>query len=485
MTDQTIIETSPDTATRATKPAERQRLTGSLGVWGIVFIVVAAASPLGVIGGPVPLGIGLGNGAGLPTAFAVSTVILLLFAVGFTALTPYVPNAGAFYSYIGKGLGRVTGLGFAFVALISYLALEIGVYGLIGQGAKALVESWGFPQLHWAVWALVAFAVVSVLGHRNIDLSRTVLGVLLIAEVAIVLVLDAVIVGKGGDHGLSTGFASIHTVLSGAPGIALLFAILSFVGFEATAVFRDEARDPDRTIPRATYLSLGLIGVFYAVSTWALLSGWGDDTAVAKAQSTPDTLLAQTTERYLGAVGGHIIQVLFVTSLFACILSFHNIGSRYVFTLAQRSALPSHVGRPHQHHGSPHLASAAVSVVVGVFLIIGVLADLDPVTQLYTWFAGVSTVGIVTLLLATSIAVPLFFARRRREGELTVPASRALVAPSLAVLGLTGVLILILANLPSLVGDSTAIAVGVVALLAATFAAGAALAWQRPQIVVD
>ena len=173
----------------------------SLGVWGIVFIVVAAASPLGVIGGPVPLGIGLGNGTGFPAIFVVSTLIVLFFAAGFTALTPYVPNAGAFYSYIGRGLGRLAGFGFAFVALMSYLALEVGVYGLIGQGAQALIDSCGRPRIHWGVWALITVAVVALLGHRNIDLSRNVLGVLLIGEVAVVLVLDAVVAFTGGPKG--------------------------------------------------------------------------------------------------------------------------------------------------------------------------------------------------------------------------------------------------------------------------------------------
>src|ERR1700760_451878 len=194
-------------AVRADDPAEEhphRRLRGSLGVWGIVFVVVAAASPLGVIGGPVPLGIASGNGTGFPTIFIISTIIVLLFAVGFTALTPHVPNAGAFYSYIGKGLGKITGFGFAFVALISYLALEIGVYGLIGQGAQALFASYGLPQIHWGIWALIAVVIVAVLGHRNIDLSRNVLGILLIAEVAIVLALDAVVAFTGGHEGLST-----------------------------------------------------------------------------------------------------------------------------------------------------------------------------------------------------------------------------------------------------------------------------------------
>jgi len=462
-----------------------RKLRGTLGVWGIVFVVVAAASPLGVIGGPVPLGIAGGNGTGFPAIFIVSTVIILLFAVGFTALTPYVPDAGAFYSYIGKGLGRVTGFGFAFVALISYLALEIAVYGLIGQGAQSLFASYGLPQIHWGAWAFVAFAVVTALGHFNIDLSRNVLGVLLIAEVAIVLALDAAVIFTGGHEGFSTGIVTPSEIVSGAPGIALLFAILSFIGFEATAVFRDEARDPVRAIPRATYLAVLLIGLFYTVSTWALITAWGDSRVVEQAVADPSGLLPGATEQYLGAVGLHIVQVLFVTSLFACILSFHNIVARYVFTLSNRRVFPGGLGDAHASHGSPHLASGADAIVVGVFILLGILFGIDPVTQFYTWLAGISTVGIVILLIATTVAVLAFFARRKRAGNLEVSLWRVFVAPGLGLIGLAISFALILKNLPGLVGNSTPIAIGVVVLLVVVFAVGAGVAARRPHVVLE
>lgn len=462
-----------------------RKLQGTLGVWGIVFVVVAAASPLGVIGGPVPLGIASGNGTGFPAIFIISTVIVLLFAVGFTALTPHVPDAGAFYSYIGKGLGKVTGFGFAFVALISYLALEIGVYGLLGQGAQALFASYGLPQINWGIYALITVAIVALLGHRNIDLSRNVLGVLLIGEVAIVLVLDAVVAANGGPEGPSRGIATPSEIVSGAPGIALLFAFLSFIGFEATAVFRDEARDPLRTIPRATYLALILIGVFYTVSTWALITAWGDSQVVAAATADPSALLPNATEQYLGAVGLHIVQVLFVTSLFACILSFHNIVARYVFTLSSRKVFPEQLGEAHPTHRSPHLASGLDTIIVAVFIVAGLIVGLDPVTQFYTWLAGISTVGIVILLIATSVAVLVFFAKRRRAGELEVSVWRVFVAPGIGFLGLVAVFGLILQNLPSLVGNSTPVAVGAVALLVAVFALGAVIAARRPQVTLD
>lgn len=262
-------------------------------------------------------------------------------------MTHFVPNAGAFYAYVGTGMGKGLGLGAAFVALLAYLALEAGVFGLFGPGLAELVQSDGGPVLPWWVWAAAGFIVVSLFGYLNIELSGKLLAVLLIAEVAIVLVLDAVVIlSGGGPEGFATGFVTPAQIVSGAPGMGILFAILSFVGFEATAVFRDEARDPQRTIPRATYISLNSIGAFYTISSWVLISANGESDIVKKAAQKPGTILQSTTEAYLGAAGGHIVQLLFVTSLFACILSFHNIASRYFFQLGNRGVLPAALGRP-------------------------------------------------------------------------------------------------------------------------------------------
>jgi amino acid transporter len=357
---------APDTNSPA------RRLSGNLGVASIVFMVVAAAAPLGVIGGVVPLGLAGGNGAGFPAAFVVASVILLLFAVGFTALTPFVDDAGAFFSYVRQALGFPVGIGIAFVALVSYVALEAGVYGLLGPAGAVVLELFGGPSLPWWLFAAVGFALTTYLGYRNINLSSRVLAVLLTAEIAIVLVLDLVIVVRGGDHGLSSGIVNPDAIFSGSVGIGLLFALLGFIGFEATAIFRDEARDPERTIPRATYVALILIGGFYALSSWALISGWGDEEAITRATDSGGTFLADTAQRYIGLVGTDLITVLYFTSLFACILAFHNVASRYVFALSQRGVLPESLSHAHSRHASPHQASLWISGVVAISVLLAV-----------------------------------------------------------------------------------------------------------------
>jgi amino acid transporter len=142
-----MSETTTTPEALGESPAPVRQLKGNLGVAAIVFMVVAAAAPLGVIGGVVPLGIAAGNGAGFPATFVVSTVILLFFSIGFTALTPYVEEAGAFFSYVRKALGFPIGIGIAFVALVSYVAIEAGVYGLLGPAGASIFELFGGPTL--------------------------------------------------------------------------------------------------------------------------------------------------------------------------------------------------------------------------------------------------------------------------------------------------------------------------------------------------
>ncbi|MFD4197181.1 APC family permease [Amycolatopsis thermoflava] len=446
-------------------------LTGSLGAGSIVFMVVAAAAPLTVVAGSVPLGVALGNGAAFPATFVLCCVVLLLFAVGFCAMSRHVPNAGAFYAYVREGLGRAPGLGAAFLALVTYTAVQLAVYGYLGAALDGLVQHYGGPALPWWVWSLAALAVVGLLGYRHIELSSKVLGVLLLCEAGIVLVFDAVVTVRGGDGGLSTAFLQPAQIGSGSVGIAIMFAIASFIGFEATAVFRDEARDPARTIPRATYLSLLLIAGFYTLSSWAVVSAWGDTAAVEQAGADPGNMLITTVGRYLGTAGADVVQVLLITSLFAALLSFHNVIARYAFSLGNSGALPAACGRSHHRHGSPHVSSLAQSVSAVVLIAVFALAGMDPVTQVFSWMAGTATVGVLVLMTLTCLAVVVFFRRTRVDRR----AWHTFAAPVLGLAGLAGCLVLTVLNFPTLIGGSFGLAAVIFAILAGAFALGAVL----------
>ncbi|MEX0150861.1 APC family permease [Microbacterium sp. LMI1-1-1.1] len=430
----------------------KRTLQGSLGVTAIVFMVVAAASPLTVVGGAAPLGILIGNGAGFPTLYAVSAVILLLFAVGLAAMTRHVPRPGAFFTYIGYGLGRPSGLAAAWTAMLTYTTIQISVYGYIGYLLSITVVSLGGPALGWWLYALAVVGLVGILGYRHIDLSSKVLGVLLVAEVGIVLVLVAAVVVNGGPEGLSAAPFEPANVLSGSPGVGLMFAIAAFIGFEATAIFRDEARDPDRTIPRATYGAVIGIGVFYTLASWGLVMAWGPEGVLAAAAEDPGTLMLRTVAIYLGTAGEIIVNVLLLTSMFACVLSFHNVLTRYQHAMSGAGVLPDRLGGVHARHLSPHVSSIVQTATAAVLTVVFAVLNLDPLLQVFTWFAGVATLAIAVLMAATSVAVIVYFRRTRADRRVW----NTVIAPALGFAGLAVSAVIIVAYFPVMVGDMDA-----------------------------
>ncbi|SUE28531.1 APC family permease [Nocardia farcinica] len=444
-----------------------QGLRGSVGVIGVVFLVVAAAAPLTAVGGALPVMIALGNGAGSPTAFLVAAAVLLVFSVGYAAMSRHMVDAGAFYAYVREGIGNTVGLGAAGLALLAYTAIQAAIYGLASATLHDLVVHYGGPDLPWFVYALGLIAVVALLGYRNIELGAKVLGVLLVVEIGIILVFSAAVLLRGGAHGVDAVSFTPSAFLGGSPGIALMFAIASFVGFEATAIYGEEARDPKRTVPLSTYAAVLVIGVVYAIASWAMVLAFGSGEVAGAAGADPSGLVFTAAERFLGTAAVEIMRVMLVTSLFAALLAFHNAISRYLYVLARDGHGHPALGRTHAKHGSPHRGSIAQTIsavlVVGAFA----AAGADPVLQLFTWLSGLATVSVLSLMVLTSIAVIVFFHRSGLDRRVW----HTRIAPALGTVGLLAVTATVLANFTTLVGGSTAAEV-LLTLVVAVFVAG-------------
>ena len=241
-------------------------------------------------------------------------------------------------------------------------------------------------------------AIVAVLGYRHIELSAKVLGVALALEIGIVVVLDVAMVAKPGPAGVTFASFDPDVFTQGTIGIAILFALTGFIGFEATAVFRDEARDPERTIPRATYAAVIIIGAFYAITVWAFVVAIGPDQVTAVAQQTlagEGNMLLDTTGDMLGSVGRDIVNVLLLTSLFACVLSFHNVIARYQFVLAGKGLLPARLAKVHDDHDAPSFSSVVQTVTAAVIVAVLAILGIDPLVGVFGSMAGIATVGMV------------------------------------------------------------------------------------------
>jgi amino acid transporter len=473
-----MSELSPAAPATAAPPADDaggRGLRGSIGVVGIVFLVVAAAAPLTAIGGALPVMLAIGNGAGNPMAYVVAAVVLLLFSVGYAAMSRHVVDAGAFYAYVSKGLGTPVGVGAAGLALLTYTAIQAAIYGLAGATAQGLSTQYGGPDLPWWVWAFLFMAVVGLLGYRNIDVGTKVLGVLLTLEIGVIAVVAGAVLAQGGADGIDVRSFTPSAFFSGAPGISIMFAVASFIGFEATAIYGEEARNPRRTVPLATYLAVVLIGAFYALSSWAVVLAFGSDGVVAAAQADTAGLVFTAAAEYVSPVVADVMLVLLLTSLFAALLAFHNAISRYLFALGRQGMAPDVLSRTHVRHASPHVGSLAQTGTAFVVVAVFAVAGSDPVLQLFTWMSGLATVSILLLMVLTSVAVLAFFARSRVDRRTW----HTRVAPALGTLGLLGIVGLVLANFTTLISGDAVLATVLLTVIAAAFALGVVVALVR------
>jgi len=420
---------------------------GALGVAGIVFLVLAAVAPLTGIVVVASLAIALGNGGGTPASFLIIAVILLLFAVGYAQMSKQLVNAGGFYAFVVKGLGRTGGLIAGLIATLGYNFFVVGTIGTSGFFMQSIIAGLTGFDMHWYVWGLLSIIVCFLLARTGVDFSSKVLGVALVLEVLMLVVFDiSVLVQTGYD----LGAFSPEAVFSGSLPIGLLLAATGFLGFEATALFGEEARNPLKTIPRATYTAIIAIGVILGVTTWAVVSATG----VAQAQGTAQDHLAtgdlifSLAATYLGPQLTVVMEILLLVSLFAAMLAFHNSATRYLYALGRARVLPFALART-RSSGAPQIAGIVqagfAAIVAGIFA----LAGLDPILNLVPAMLGFGTLAVIVLQALAALSIVVFF---RRRGDRRWWST--LIAPGIGFVALSVIVILAVVNFDVVAGSN-------------------------------
>jgi amino acid transporter len=345
----------------------------------------------------------------------------------------------------------------------------MAVYALFGVFLSAALAGFGVV-LPWWAGVVALMAGVALCGRRNIAFSGRLLGLCMLAEVAILALLDVgILLRGGGPEGITVTSFAPSTIFVPGLGAALVFVIGSFMGFEATAIFAEEAENPRRTIPRATYAAVALIAGFYAFSTWAITQHYGPSAVQATAEAGLESFFFTAAADVLGPWSVTAMEALLMVSLFASALSFHNTINRYFFALGREGLLPRALGLVHDVHGSPHVAGKAQAAIALLVLAAFVLAGLDPYAVVFAWTSAIAVIGILSVQILVSIAILAYFRRHPHGLGLWTRA----IAPSLALAGLGLGLGLVVRNLPLLAGSDSAIIWAFPWLVAATGLAGA------------
>ncbi|MEU9556650.1 APC family permease [Streptomyces fumanus] len=418
-TDSSRATTSAPDGISTFKGQERALRADRLGTGGLLLSVLAATAPLMVVAGVMPTTYAVMGIVGQPLLFVVLGVVLVLFSVGYAEMSRHVHNAGAFYAYISRGLGGTAGASAALVALVAYNALQVGIYGIFGFEVSGLLATYADLEVAWWIPALAAVLAVGALGWLKIDVNARVLGVLLLIEVALVVVFDLAAVTDPGPQGLSLHAFNPDTLTGAGVGTALCFCIAAFLGFEQAPVYAEETSRPHVLVPRVMFLAVGGVAVFFALSSWALTVATGPSHIVGAAREQSAGLLFSLTESRLGGTFTDVLHVLFVTGMFAALLSFHNVVARYAFAMGREGLLPAAFGRTSGSSGAPGTGSVLQTAVSALVVIGFAIADdhptgdpTQPVLHLFTWGGNIGALGVIVLMAAASFSVVAFFVRR-------------------------------------------------------------------------
>lgn len=429
---------------------------GRLGIVGIVFFVVAAAAPLLGVTGAVPVAMFLGNQAGTPGTYLAVGLLLLVFSVGYAAMSQKVTNTGAFFAYVGRGLGKHAGVASAFASLVGYITIQLAIFGFFG-GVTSLTLSGGKSTADWWIWALVAWVAVTALSLMSVDVGAKVLGALLILELLSLLIsATAILVNNFDKIDLAASFSPTNILaggFAGGAGIAIAFAIASFIGFEATAIYGEESKDPKRTVPKATYLAVGIITGLFAFVSLAMVTGMSSYSNSNMPEGLRDGLMGYVAENgaldpVLGLtnpagvlmtladknLGGNwmstIMGYLILSSGFAGLLAFQNAISRYYFALGRGGILPKAMAKTNKL-GAPVYGVTLTSLVAAVVIVVFVLMKLDGIGNLFYWMSAVTAVAIMFVEILVSISIVVYLGK-----DKAVSLWKSTIAPLVASLGL-------------------------------------------------
>jgi len=361
------------------------------------------------------------SGAATPLVYVICVVAMLLAASGIIEMARELPSAGAFYTYVTRGLGPRAGFITGGLMFVAYALLAPAEIGLIGSYLQTTLATELGVHVPWWLIGMVPAAATIALAYRGIAASLKTALVLFGFEVLVILVLALIVVARGGADGVTLHPLAPSASPHGLSGLAtgFVFAALSFVGFEAATTLGDELRLPRRTVPRAILLSVIGVGLLYVFCIWAEVIGLGErETNALTGASTPWNDLAK---RYAGWMKWPVV-IASVSSMFAVMVNSANGIVRILNTMGREQLLPRMLAYIHPRHRTPTRAVLVVGgfsivVALGLGIANGGLDDPAAGSNVYGYLGFLLTLGILPVYVLTNLAAVAYF---RRAGRLRV-----------------------------------------------------------------
>jgi len=369
------MTSTDDTASHA--PLRRTLGWPSLTAYGLGAILGAGIySVIGAAAGHV--------GAGMWIAFAIAAIVALITALSYAELATMFPQAGAEFVYVRRALPRHGALAFtAGTMMAAAAAATVATVSIAFDGYLSSFLNLDVPSVVVAPLLVVFLAFVAIVGIKESTWMVAVFTCIEAAGLVVVVILGA----TSERFGTALLTAPSTHLLSGA---ALVF--FSYLGFENIVNLAEETKEPERNLPRAILLSLGISTALYilvAIAAVALLPA----ADLARSDAPLADAVRGRSPSLAGALGGVALFATANTAM-AAIMS----GSRILYAMAGAGELPGVLSSVLKRRRTPWLATLAVAILALALLPLGSVAVVASISS-FACLLAFATVNASVIVL--------------------------------------------------------------------------------------
>ncbi|MFG2870532.1 amino acid permease [Streptomyces sp. NPDC048338] len=375
-------------------------LRRSLSMWQLTMISIGATLGTGifvVLGDAVPQA-----GPAVTLAFVIAGLTALFSALSYAELAGTIPVAGSSYSYAYATMGELVAWVCGWCLVLEYgvsvaaVAVGWGEYvnelldGTIGVTIPDALSSapgeGGIVNLPALVVVLLAM-VFLLGGAKESARANTIMVVVKIAA----LVLFCTIGFMGFKSGNYADFMPLGMAGVSAAGASLFF---SYIGFDAASTAGEEAKNPQRDLPRAIMLSLIIVTALYVLVAAVAVGAWN----WKDFEGSEASLAAIMNDVSGQAFWGTLLAAGAVISIASVVLTVLYGQTRVLFAMSRDGLVPKVFGKVSPKTGTPRVNTVIVSLFCGVLAAAIPLGELVDATSIGTLFAfALVNIAVVVL----------------------------------------------------------------------------------------